>query len=100
MVPIYAVATVVGLVALLGWIGLTVFAATVAGSERRDPEQRFGSTGRLAVAAVFGFGLAGMSASYAGWTWLAALAAALGGAVGAGLVARYLGPESEGSAAH
>jgi hypothetical protein len=100
MVPIYAVATVVGLVALLVWIGLTVFAATVTGSERRDPEQRFGPTGRLAVAAVFGFGLAGMSASYAGWAWFAALAAALVGAVGASLVARYLGPESEGSAAH
>lgn len=100
MVPIYALATAVGLVALLAWIALTVFANTVAGSVARDPERRFGPTGRLAVAAVFGFGMAGMSASFAGWPWLAALAAALAGAIGAGLVARYLGPESEGSAAH
>jgi len=100
MVPIYALATTIGVVALLAWIGLTVFANTVAGSEERDPERRFGPTGRLVVAAVFGFGMAGMSASFAGWSWPAALAAALAGAIGAGLVARYLGPESEGSAAH
>ncbi len=100
MVPIYALATAAGLVALLVWIALTVFANTVAGRQSVDPERRFGSIGRLGVAAVFGFGLAGMSASFAGWPWFAALAAALAGAIGAGLVARYLGPESEGSAVH
>lgn len=99
MVPIYALATAAGVVSLLVWIGLTVFANTVAGREPLDPEGRFGPTGRVAVAAVFGFGLAGMSASFAGWSWLAALAAALAGAIGAGLVARYLGPESEGGVA-
>ena len=99
MVPIYAFATAFGVVALLAWIGLTVFANTVAGRQSLDPEQRFGPTGRVAVAAVFGFGLAGMSASFAGWQWLAALAAALAGAIGAGLVAQFLGPESEGSVA-
>jgi hypothetical protein len=100
MVPIYALATLLGLVALLAWIVLTVYANTVAGREGRDPERRFGSSGRFVVAAVFGFGLAGMSASFAGWPWLAGLLAAVAGAIGAGLVAQYLGPESEGSAAH
>jgi hypothetical protein len=98
MVPVYALATVLGVAALIAWIGMTVFASTVPGSEGRNPEQRFGPTGRLAVAALVGFGFAGMSASFAGWTWLAALGAAAAGAAGAGLVARYLGPESEETA--
>lgn len=93
MAPIYAVATAVGVLAVLTWIGLTVFAATVPDRASLDPEVRYGVTGRFVVAGLFGFGLAGMSASFAGWPWLAGLAAAVAGAVGAGLVARFLGPE-------
>lgn len=93
MSSLYALATAVGVLALLTWIGLTVFAATVDGQHERDPERRYGVKGRLVVAGVFGFGMAGLSASFAGWPWPAALAGALAGALGAGLVARFLGPE-------
>ena len=98
MVPIFALATALGVLALLIWIGLTVFANTVPNRQNLDPERRYGSIGRLVVAGLFGFGLAGMSASFAGWSWPAAFAAALAGGVGAGLVARFLGPEHTTSA--
>lgn len=60
-----------------------------------DPERRFGERGRDVVAATLGFGLGGMSASFAGWsTGLAALGAVAGGAL-AVVAGRYLGVEED-----
>ena len=99
MVALYAICTVVGVVALLTWITLGIAAS--AGDDRRylDPELRFGEQGRAAVAAVLGFGLGGMSASFAGWGTALALLGALAGAVAAVLIGRYLGVEKDGDPA-
>lgn len=64
MVPVYAVALIAGIVALVGWIFAHAIAANVERA-RLDPERRFGVAGRRAVAGLCGFGLGGMSASYA-----------------------------------
>ena len=86
MRAVYGIALAVGFVALLLWI-LAVFAAgSVKGWESFDLERRFGTTGQRTVAAVLGFGMAGLSASYAGWNTVLALgAAAAGAAVGVAL---------------
>ena len=99
MVALYAICTVLGVIALLTWITLGIAAS--AGDDRRylDPELRFGERGRVAIAAVLGFGLAGMSASFAGWATGLAVAAAIVGAGGAVLVGRYLGVEEDGDPA-
>ncbi len=76
-----------GLIALLGWIAATAVAGSVEGWEKVDPDARFGLTGRRAVAGVFGFGMAGLSAAYAGWPMAVAIIAALAGAIVAGVVA-------------
>jgi hypothetical protein len=92
MTALYAVVLVLSLLALLAWIAQTAIAATVEGWGRIDPERRYGAVVRLALAGSLGFGLAGLSASYAGWPVVAALGAA---AVGAGVmiaIARFLGP--------
>ncbi|CAN5805680.1 hypothetical protein BH23ACT5_BH23ACT5_11820 [soil metagenome] len=85
MVKVYAVVLSAGLVALVAWI---VFRALAVNIERHaiDPEQRLGVAGRRAVAAMVGFGMAGMSAEFSprGITWPLALALALAGAGAAG----------------
>ena len=99
MVALYAISTVLGVIALLTWITLGIAAS--AGDDRRylDPELRFGERGRVAIAAVLGFGLAGMSASFAGWATGLAVAAAIVGAGAAVLVGRSLGVEEDGDPA-
>ncbi len=76
-----------GAVALLGWIATVGIAGSVEGWEKVDPDTRFGVTGRRVVAAVFGFGMAGLSAAYAGWPIAVATIAAIAGAIVAGAVA-------------
>ncbi len=99
MVPLYAISTVLGVVALLAWITLGIAAS--AGDDRRylDPELRFGERGRGAVAGVLGFGLGGMSASFAGWNTALAVIAAVVGAAAAVAIGRYLGVEEDGDPA-
>lgn len=82
MIKIYAVILVVGIVALVTWIFMTV----LAGNLQRptvDPEARFGVPGRRLVAIAVGFGMAGMSAEYSpldiGWPLALVLAVAGGG---------------------
>jgi len=94
MTALYAIVLVLGVVALLVWIARTAVADTVAGWERVDPELRFGVRGRLAVAGAVGFGLAGLSATFAGWPPVGALAAAIGGVAFAAAVAMRYGPDA------
>jgi len=93
MTPVYAIALVVGIVALIGWTVAVAIGASVAGWERADPERRFGTAGRFTLAGVLGFGMAGMSATFAGWPAAAAGVAAIAGTVGLIIVARFFGPE-------
>jgi hypothetical protein len=90
---IYAISLVVSLVLLVAWVAAVAIAGMVDGAENFDPESRFGARGRLTLAAGLGFGLAGLSASYAGWPGVAALVAALGGAAIVGGVAVRYGPD-------
>ena len=93
MIPVYAVVLSVGAVALLAWLVMGLTATSVDGKEGWNPEDRFGLPGRQVVAGLLGFGLGGMSASYAGWAAGLAILAAIGG-VGVGLLSvRLLGVE-------
>lgn len=92
MVWIYALALIVGFVALIAWIVGAALGAWVDGWEFADPEARFGATGRSIVAGLVGFGIAGMSATFAGWHAVLALAAALLGVVAMVAVARVFTP--------
>ena len=76
-----------GTIALLAWIIAAAVAGSVEGWVDVDPEERFGLTGRRIVGAVFGFGMAGLSAAFAGWPMVVATLAAAAGAVVAGAVA-------------
>ena len=100
MVPVYAVVLVLGVLALLAWLFLGLAASSVDGKQDWNPETRFGVTGRNVVAGLLGFGLGGMSATFAGWAAAVAVVAALGG-VGIGLLSvRFLGVEdADGDAA-
>lgn len=93
MIPVYAVSVVVGMVGLLAWVAAVAVADMVDGWAWADPEARFGVRGRVAVAAVIGFGMAGMSSSFGGWPAVAAFGAAVGGAVLMGSAAVIFGPK-------
>lgn len=80
---------------MIVWLSASAVAATVDGWADVDPDRRFGRTGRFAIAGLIGFGMAGISALYAGWTPLLAVAAGVLGAVGLIGVSLWLGPESE-----
>lgn len=99
MTAVYAVSLVVGVVLLLAWVAAVAVAETVDGWDHVDPENRFGFRGRLGVAAPTGFGLGGMSATFAGWPAALAVTAAVAGAILIVSAARYLGPseDSEGT---
>jgi hypothetical protein len=61
---VYAVVLVIGILVLIAWIVAHSLAVST-GRQDRDPELRFGIPGRRVVAALVGFGMAGMSATYA-----------------------------------
>lgn len=97
MTAVYAIALLTGALLLLGWVVATATAGAVAGWEVVNPERRFGAKGRGVVAALLGFGLAGLSASFAGWSTLVALLAGLGGGAAVWAVSRVLGPQDRRS---
>ncbi len=79
MIGVYSVAALVGFMALVTWMML--HAGLTEGS-RFDPEARFGSAGRRVIAAMLGFGLAGLSAEFSPRSipWPVALVLAVVGA--------------------
>lgn len=95
MVAIYAIATVLGLIGIIAWVALGMVASAVPGKEALEPESRFGAVGRTTIAAVAGFGLGGMSASYAGATTPVAIGGAVLGGVLTAFIGRYLGFEDD-----
>jgi len=91
---VFAITLVAGVVLLFVWIVAATVAEVVAGWERFDPE-RLGSKVRSGVGAILGFGMAGLSAAYAGWPGVAAASAAMaGGAAGCWLAHRF-GPRPD-----
>jgi hypothetical protein len=96
LVAVAAVALVIGLLGLLGWVVAGSVGESVAGWSRLDPEARFGATGRFTVAGLVGFGMGGLSSSFAGWPGWATIAAALAGTAVAIGASRLLGPAGRG----
>lgn len=92
MVWVYALALVAGILMLLAWIVGVAVGAWVDGWQFADPERRFGATWRSIVAGIIGFGMAGMSATFADWHAIVALVAALLGAVALAVVASVFAP--------
>lgn len=63
MVKVYAVSLVVGIIGLLIVIMGGAFAENV-GHPERDPGEKMGTRGKMAVGALVGFGMGGMSAEF------------------------------------
>ena len=97
MTALFAIPLVVGIVLLLAWIGLASASAMVPAWEGRDPEQRFGSRGRMVVGGIVGFGMAGISALYAGSADWVAVVAAVAGAGAMVFAATAFGPGNQPS---
>ncbi len=95
MTALFGIPLLIGFALMLAWIAATAVAATVEGWERVDPEHRFGRTGRFVLAGTIGFGMAGISALYAGWPHFLAVGAGLAGIAGLIGVSIWLGPESD-----
>ncbi|MBK5268683.1 MAG: hypothetical protein JJE47_14775 [Acidimicrobiia bacterium] len=107
MIPIYWIAFGLGLPSLILWIlirGLADADVLV----RFDPERRIPRF-KLVVAGVLGFGMAGLSSSYAGWSTGMSVVAAAAGAVASAWYAHRVddeplsespGPSGDSSAQH
>lgn len=89
VVKVYAVVLVIAVGALLAWIMARAFSVNID-RPSLDPEARFGVPGRRVVAAMVGFGMAGMSAEFSprdiSWPWALVLAV-----IGAAAAAWYAG---------
>jgi len=92
VVVVFALSVVVGAVALILWVIVSSLSARPE-SRLTDPEERYGQTGRTVILAVLGIGLGGMSASFAGWSIAASLAAAVAGGAALAVSGRWLGIE-------
>lgn len=95
MTALFGIPLLFGLTLLLVWLAATAVAGTVEGWQHVDPEHRFGRRGRFALAGLIGFGMAGLSALYAGWPELLAIGAGLAGTAGLIGVSIWLAPETE-----
>lgn len=80
MTALYAIATLAGTLLLFAWIVSAALSAGAGEAARFDGAARFGLRGRIAIAGLLGFGLAGMSATFAGWAIAPAAVAAIAGA--------------------
>jgi hypothetical protein len=96
MNTVFTISLVLGSIALIAWIVLSVVASTASGWQDVDPDRWAGVAGRIIVAYFFGFGMAGLSASFAGWAVLPSILAAIAGGLALGAVAVWLGPQPEG----
>jgi hypothetical protein len=92
---LFGIPLLIGFILMLVWVSATAVAATVDGWEGADPDRRFGRAGRFALAGLIGFGMAGISALYAGWPHLLAVGAGVVGSAGLIGVSVWLGPETE-----
>jgi hypothetical protein len=97
MVRVYAIVLAIGVVLLIAWIFLRYLAGNTSGGF--DPEARLGRRGRRVVAALVGFGMAGMSAEFSprDLTWPVALVLALLGAAVAAWFAGAVDRTASGS---
>ncbi|MBT8212235.1 MAG: hypothetical protein KJN71_03715 [Acidimicrobiia bacterium] len=90
MTALFALSLSLGIVALLAWIVMAALASNLEGWDWLHPDNGLGATGKAVIAAMVGFGMAGISADFAGWATLVGVGAAVAGAVGAVLLTRAL----------
>jgi len=100
MTALFGMILLVGVFGLLVWVAATGVAHSVDGWQGVDPETRFGRMGRSALAGFLGFGMAGMSASYADWSPVLTLIGALAGATALVAVGFWFGPSSTPTSNH
>lgn len=86
----FAIVLVLGVVGLLAWITMSVVAGNVEGWDRFDPDLVLGRWGRRIVAGLVGAGMAGMSATFAGWPTAVTVVASVVGGVGLAAVSDWL----------
>jgi hypothetical protein len=89
---LFAIPVLIGIVGLLAWVAGASFAEASDDGDRFDPERRFGRRGRLVLAGILGFGLAGISALYAGWPEWSTVLVGIAGGLGLAVVASLFGP--------
>ncbi|MGI9666624.1 MAG: hypothetical protein ACR2N2_05915 [Acidimicrobiia bacterium] len=95
MTTVYAISLTIGVAGLILWITASAASSMVDSWSNRDPDLRYGRWGRGALAFLLGFGMGGLSASFAGLSQFVSLGAALLGGVGLVAVAFILGPIDE-----
>lgn len=82
-----------GLAVIIGATGVFTAVAAALNPDRPSLPQQW----RMGLLAVFGFGLAGISASYGGWPTGLAVVAALAGAVAMAYMGLRYAPSEPGS---
>ena len=90
MVKVYSISLAIGVLGLLVVILGGAFAENL-GRPEKDPGDKIGLGGRMAIGALVGFGMAGLSAEFAplDFTWQVALLLGVLGGVGAALWVGY-----------
>jgi len=92
MTTLYGAVLLIGLLLLLVWVVAAAVSASVDGWSTVDPERRFGATGRVAIAACIGFGMAGISMLYTEFPEGLSVLAAVVGAFGLAAVVKWVVP--------
>lgn len=97
MIKVYAVVLVIGILGLLLVIFGGAFAENVARPDR-DPGERLGVKGKMAVGAMVGFGMGGMSAEFSplDFSWQLSLGLAVVASAVSALWVRYSVRNAEG----
>lgn len=90
MVKVYAIALVIGVLGLLTVVIGSSLADNV-GRPDRDPAERLGDVGKMAMGAILGFGMGGLSAEFSplDLSWQTALLVALVAGVASVAWVRY-----------
>lgn len=94
MITLFSLSLAIGVLGLILWIAGSAASGMVSTWDRLDPEVRVGRWGRMALAFLLGFGMGGISASFAGLSSALALVAAIAGGGALVAVSVVLGPEA------
>lgn len=90
MTAVYALALSLGVVALLVWLVMAALATNLEGWDWLHPDNGIGRIGQDVIAALVGVGMGGLSGTFAGWSIVPALGAALAGGLALMATARML----------
>jgi hypothetical protein len=94
MTALFGIPLLAGAIGLVAWIDVVAFRSTGEGDDDAGASTVRGPW-PLAIAALIGFGMAGISSLYGGWPTWATVLAATAGAVGLAAVTWWLGRSTE-----